>query len=363
MNKTDFLVKFNISDEEFDKSGLVWDDLQKIRDDYEKYRSSLFVVSEYVVNILKEIEGVKYLKSRIKDGDHLIDKIIRKKIKEGQGSTEISIENYRELITDLVGVRVLHLFKDDYENINNFILNDLGTTENPIRYIRYGDLDSDSIEKIKKDFKETNNKDINIEEHPKGYRSMHYVIKFSPFDKQKYFVEIQVRTIFEEGWSEIDHLIRYPNNLNNVVINTYLFLFNRLAGYADEMGTYVKILDTNEKQNVNTIDSLKNKIKELDISTEKKAEIEEELGQLKNIMPAQFADFTIKLTDPSIIFPGRLYSQTGISMPMAGIAYTDYTAGISVKSVNSVGYDIIKGFNTGLNANSPNVLKTTQKKQ
>jgi putative GTP pyrophosphokinase len=62
-----------------------------------------------------------------------------------------------------------------------------------------------------------------------GYRSIHYIIESSPI-KTKFTSEIQVRTIFEEGWSEIDHNIRYPYDLENPILKGYLILFNRLAG-------------------------------------------------------------------------------------------------------------------------------------
>ena len=54
--------------------------------------------------------------------------------------------------------------------------------------------------------------------------------------------EIQLRTIFEEGWSEIDHRIRYPYDTDNQILNQYLFLFNGLAGSADEMASFVRLL-------------------------------------------------------------------------------------------------------------------------
>jgi putative GTP pyrophosphokinase len=38
---------------------------------------------------------------------------------------------------------------------------------------------------------------------------VHYVVR-TQAKKQRYFVEIQLRTLFEEGWSEIDHAVRYP---------------------------------------------------------------------------------------------------------------------------------------------------------
>lgn len=77
--------------------------------------------------------------------------------------------------------------------------------------------------------------------HEAGYRSIHYIIESQP-GKKKLSAEIQVRTIFQEGWSEIDHRVRYPDYSDNEHIGVFLDLFNGLAGSADEMGSFVKDL-------------------------------------------------------------------------------------------------------------------------
>ncbi len=43
-----------------------------------------------------------------------IEKIIRKGKKYQERN--ISVLNYKEIVTDLIGIRVLHLFKDDWQN-------------------------------------------------------------------------------------------------------------------------------------------------------------------------------------------------------------------------------------------------------
>jgi putative GTP pyrophosphokinase len=102
--------------------------------------------------------------------------------------------------------------------------------EKPKAYIRGGDYEEG--------FKE---KDCTVVHHPAGYRSVHYLVK-SQATKQLHIAEIQVRTIFEEGWSEIDHRMRYPYEVDNVILSEHLGVFNRFAGSADEMGTVVKKL-------------------------------------------------------------------------------------------------------------------------
>ena len=48
-------------------------------------------------------------------------------------------------------------------------------------------------------------------------------------------MEIQGRTLFEEGWSEIDHDIVYPYFKDDEMLKDFSTLLNRLSGMADEM--------------------------------------------------------------------------------------------------------------------------------
>ena len=74
-------------------------------------------------------------------------------------------------------------------------------------------------------------------EHKFGYRSVQCLVK-TTFFKRPTILDIQVRTIFEEGWTEIDHRIRYAYDQDNPILLPYLTIFNRLAGSADEMDSY-----------------------------------------------------------------------------------------------------------------------------
>lgn len=112
----------------------------------------------------------------------------------------------------------------------NFLEKQWPHKEKPKAFIR--NWDSESAYK---------DKDYSVEIHEKWYRSIHYIIETSP-TKKKFTAEIQVRTIFEEWWSEIDHDICYPYNLDNPILNWYLYLFNWFAWIADEMWSHIKDL-------------------------------------------------------------------------------------------------------------------------
>lgn len=223
-----FFEKYKIDPTSFEEAGLVWEDLLEIYIDYCSLQAELEPILNMVADVLRKQEKVHSIKQRLKNPEHLVEKIIRKKIKDP--SREISIDNYREVITDLLGIRVIHLFKEDWESIHEHITNMWELKEPATANVRMGD-----DEEI---FKKHN---CCIKQHPYGYRSVHYLIQVKPY-KTELTVELQVRTIFEEGWSEIDHQIRYPYDIDNTVIANYLVMFNRIAGSADEMGSYIRFL-------------------------------------------------------------------------------------------------------------------------
>lgn len=225
----EFLRRHFFTQEEFDRTGLDWDELREIREHHASMATSLLSVGTYVSERLQQLSDVHSLKVRVKDPEHLIAKIVRKKCESPELS--IGLEDYRSKVTDLVGLRALHLFKDQWRPIHDFVTESWELNEEPIAYYRAGDPDA-----LLKAFEQAG---CAVTEHPYGYRSIHYVIKSQP-DKELRMVELQVRTIFEEGWSEIDHSVRYPRLSSDPYLMHVLTIFNRLAGSSDEMGTFIK---------------------------------------------------------------------------------------------------------------------------
>jgi putative GTP pyrophosphokinase len=276
MDKNEFLRKFNINSQEFELTGLQWEDLLAIYNDYLKRIKELKVLTNFLEECLVDIKRVHSIKKRIKDPKHVIRKIIRRKIDDP--SSDININNYKEMITDLIGVRVLHLFKDDWEAIHDEIMAKWFTKETPIANIRDGDPEQ-LIQKFI-------SKGCDIRRHHFGYRSVHYLILLL-HNKKEIAAEIQVRTLFEEAWSEIDHRVRYPDNDNETVLREYLVIFNRLAGSADEMGSFIKLLkhsfDDQKKtldEKISIIESLRQVIRESGLSADEKEKISTGLAKL-----------------------------------------------------------------------------------
>jgi ppGpp synthetase/RelA/SpoT-type nucleotidyltranferase len=246
-----FLKSFNLSVETFAESGCDWEVLKRIRAAHAAHTESLVADAGTVVEFLRRVPAVHSLKMRIKDPDHLVAKIIRKRVDDP--TLEVSEANYSTVITDLVGIRALHLFKDDWRPIHEAVNANWELVEPPVAYVRRGDS-----EELEKAFAECG---CTVAKHPFGYRSLHYLVKCQPTKAVTLLVELQVRTLFEEGWSEIDHRIRYPYGENEEVLSRFLELFNRLAGSADEMGTFIKTLRQSVEEHRATLASKQSELK------------------------------------------------------------------------------------------------------
>ena len=172
------------------------------------------------------------VKSRVKDPERLIEKVIRKTgdRREKYGDNfEFTVDNYKNEINDLIGIRVIHIFKDQWQDIHEFIVKTWKVIEVTAN-VREGDNT--------RPFEELN---IEVRSRVSGYRSVHYLVEFYPTN-EKVIAEIQVRTIFEEGYGEIDHTLRYSHNEIPEILKSNLLLFNRIVGSADEMASLINDL-------------------------------------------------------------------------------------------------------------------------
>ncbi|QAU34907.1 RelA/SpoT domain-containing protein [Janthinobacterium sp. 17J80-10] len=157
------------------------------------------------------------IKSRLKNESHLKDKLERK----WDDANPISAANIYEKITDLAGVRVLHLYQDQFPNIHKHIMNQITNREwflheEPKVY----SWDPEAIEFFKK-------LGLATEIKASYYTSIHYVVK--PKADSNICCEIQVRTLFEEIWGEIDHSMNYPHAIENQACKEQLRVLSKLV--------------------------------------------------------------------------------------------------------------------------------------
>lgn len=251
LNKEKFLELYKIDEDELNELNIKWTDLEKIYLDFNKYRQSYETQAELIANILRAQPKVHSVKTRVKDARHLIEKVIRKtpdrRAKYGQ-DFNFTVDNYKDEITDLLGIRVIHIFKEDWEEIHEFITNMWDVME-IVANIREGD-----------NTKEFEARGIEVCSRLSGYRSVHYLVESYPTNK-KLIAEVQVRTIFEEGYGEIDHQLRYSHDNIPEVLGQNLMLLNRIAGSSDEMASLINRLSQSIQEVENKFN---NKIKEKD---------------------------------------------------------------------------------------------------
>lgn len=173
---------------------------------------------------LRDIHSARY---RVKTVESLAVKYVKKKAAlPKRGGTDYDIEKYRpmdgknytKIITDLIGIRILVRYqpqwrlvhewiwdtfhKDDREYIKNWLEDYPGgetedfIVEKPKLYLR------DSRESFMYYPESEKIFDVNISDA--GYNSIHYLLWFDG----KY-VELQVRTVYDEAWGECTHDLIY----------------------------------------------------------------------------------------------------------------------------------------------------------
>jgi len=230
-------------------------ELLLIKEAYERIDKQLHDISkDFIDEYLYEIDqaGIHSYRYRTKDVEHLLEKIQRKQRENPEKFKGLDHTNYYKFITDLIGIRVFFLYREDWKHFHEYITKCF--ENNPDLYVvdRLADFDEDEnhyyIAERPKVYKRSGDSKIyddnEIEVKSEGiYRSLHYIIKY-----KGYYVEIQGRTLFEEGWGEVDHDIVYPHNQDDEMLREYSKMLNRLSGLADEMSSYFRKLKEHKEE-------------------------------------------------------------------------------------------------------------------
>lgn len=285
----EFLTEYHLPIDTFSRTTIQWKALLEIGKHHQSQDRELSIAASHIASKLLLNKHMHSVRWRIKDPEHLMAKILRKQLQQSTKYQNISVANYASIITDLIGIRVLHLFKDDALMLDNFIREKYHFYETPTYFYRLGDdtsylPDSQFVKK----------------EHDVGYRSIHYIIETGDKDDRVY-TEIQMRTLFEEGWSEIDHIIRYPNLSNDPDIEHFLKLFNSSASFADEMANSIRIIKKlkmhKEKQTqgfINQFVAMKLEIDAHDKEIDKQFKLMEETPSSENLQALRSAVYKLK---------------------------------------------------------------------
>lgn len=249
ITKEEFMARYLLTEQDFINAGLTWEEILEIAEDYEHRVKEIFepIKDEFIEKYFwnkENVSGLQSYRSRCKDSEHLVEKIIRKKNENFLKYRYINKDNYWKFITDLVGVRGLLLYREDWVEFHKYITEEIAN--DPERYVDNWLKDYVACDDVfmaeapKVHIRSGDFSDIYVNWIPldcildrKHYRSIHYIVNYKGV-----YIEIQIRTLFEEGWGEIDHDILYPRKLDNPMLMEYSELLNRLSGMGDEMGSF-----------------------------------------------------------------------------------------------------------------------------
>ena len=231
-NKELFLKNYQLEDE-FIKSGYTWAELMEIASEFNKNREEKYprIIQKYISEIAT-FDGIHSYRYRIKETDSFIKKII---IKATTKNKKVTISNYLTNITDLLGIRLLYVFKEDYYKVHKQLMTKYQHLLVENVHIKLQKGDDTSLYKHILDRGP-------IPEYNNTYRSIHYTLCADENDMKGARLEIQTRTIFEEGWSEINHKLVYKNQSvdDYFVLLQASKILSTLVGNCDTLGTLMK---------------------------------------------------------------------------------------------------------------------------
>lgn len=172
-------------------------------------------------------ETMKYIHSikwRTKSKKSFLDKLERKMCEamEEMKPFDIMKENLFLKINDLAGFRILYLHTDQFDKINDFLKKLFADEKYEIIEGPEARVWDDEYRNIFRD------KGIKTIDSSKNlYTSVHYVINTKR--NIEFTVEIQVRTLADELWGEVDHQLNYPHKIKNIACSEQLKVLARVT--------------------------------------------------------------------------------------------------------------------------------------
>lgn len=186
----------------------------------ERFRNSLIDAIAGSKQLAPHIHSIR---SRLKAPDHLRDKLNRK-ISECRAAArqfDITPENILVRVNDLAGVRILHLYTRQIREIDLA----LRTILEEQRYaLLEGPFARTWDDESREFFRGCG---ITNQDSPSLYTSVHYVVGSA--SRTTVTCEIQVRTLMEEVWGEVDHSMNYPHRCDSLACREQLKVLARIT--------------------------------------------------------------------------------------------------------------------------------------
>lgn len=126
---------------------------------------------------------IHHIESRLKSIKSIVEKVKEKNL-------PVTLENIRENITDIAGIRVICNYIDDIYRVEELLLD-----QNDVTLLR------------RRDYIKT--------PKPSGYQSLHLIVEIPIFlsdGATPIPVEIQIRTIAMDFWASLEHKLKYKTD-------------------------------------------------------------------------------------------------------------------------------------------------------
>lgn len=197
---------------------------------------------------------IYHVSSRIKAPEKLVKKIADRLYQGRRHYIHISEENYHKIVTDLIGIKLIHRFPDEWVSINELIyqlfykgdeafvnsyeqdyrddLDEAFLIERPVVYYLPGE-DLNMYLRVEEQMGRTLFQYV----PKKNYHSVHYLINY-----RGNYMEIQVRTLSDELWSEVEHDLVYKQEITALKdkLSEAAELLRSVLRAVDEISMYMK---------------------------------------------------------------------------------------------------------------------------
>lgn len=146
-------------------------------------------------------------------------------------------------INDYAGFRILSLFEQDLLDIHKCIVEDLKKAGFILKEFRYFNWDEyDQLIPSMVDIVKMNYDHVIITRKTKEYKSIHYM-----FEYDGYNVEIQLRTLLQDVWAELEHALSYKQINVHPHITKSFSLLGRDLQTNDNLVSHLKSISDGEK--------------------------------------------------------------------------------------------------------------------
>lgn len=216
--------------------------------DYKSIELENETMKPHIVPTLTKLENA-LIKGRDRDNDKIPIYLTKWRIKSSQSIYLKLKRKPTSKITDRGGMRVLCLFEQDILPTFEFII----ITISELRYklkeiIIYNWESEEDILTFKQIMKQKfkHGADFKNKSRRSGYKSVHFTAT-SNIDDQNYYIEIQLRTLLQDVWGELEHSLAYKQgNIHPHIKKSFSLLANDLQT-SDKLIAHLRDISDKEK--------------------------------------------------------------------------------------------------------------------